>query len=103
MPPITTVNSRSSISVNFDVPVTVSFPVIVNNVPSNVKLLSATAAFDVPSEVKTLLLDAFDIVENPVPDVPDVPLTPEVPDEPEFPDVPDEPEFPDVPDEPESP
>jgi len=47
--------------------------------PSKVKLLSATAAFVVPSEVRTLLLDGLDTVLNPVPldpAVPDVPASP---------------------------
>ena len=76
---------------------------------SNVKLLSATAALVVPSEVKILSLPALDTVLNPVPlepelrDEPDEPLDPEVPDEPLEPEVPDEPELPDEPEEPDEP
>ena len=78
----------------------------VKYVPSNVKLFSATAAFDVPSDVNTLLSAAVETVVNPVPDVPDeplVPLEPDVPDVPAAPDVPEEPLVPDEPDVPEEP
>ena len=84
-------------------------PIIVNKLPSNVRLPSATAAFVVPSDVNNLLSDGFEIVSNPVPLVPEEPADPDDPDEPEVPvdpDVPDEPEVPvdpDVPDEPEVP
>jgi hypothetical protein len=85
-------------------PVITVLPITVNFDPSNDKLLSATAALVVPSDVNNLLLPKLLIVENPVPDVPlipDVPLVPDVadvPDEPDVADVPLEPEEPDVPD-----
>ena len=60
--------------------------------PSNVRLFSATAAFAVPSDVRTRLSPAEDIVENPVPDEPDDPDVPLVPELPVDPDVPDEPD-----------
>ena len=62
--------------------------------PSNVKLLSATAEFVVPSEVKILLFDGFDIVLKPVPELPEVADVPELPDVPDEPDVPLVPELP---------
>jgi hypothetical protein len=57
-------------------------------------LVSAFALFVAPVDVSILLSPGFDIVLNPVPDVP---ADPETPDEPE---VPEEPLSPDVPDEP---
>jgi hypothetical protein len=98
----------------------VRLPVILNNVPSNVKLLSALTFGDVPSKVITPLSVVPLIDANPelpllpgAPFVPDVPElnpgadVPEVPEKPEVPevipgaDVPDEPLTPDVPEEPE--
>ncbi len=75
-------------------PVTLIEPVNVSIEPLKVKLVSATAAVDVPSDVNTLLSAAFDIAVNPAPevplepDVPETPLTPEEPDVPLVPDVP---------------
>ena len=67
----------------------------------NVKFVCAIAAFvEVPDAVKILKSEGFEIVLNPVPELPDEPLEPDEPDEPEVPLVPDEP---DVPLEPESP
>ena len=60
--------------------VAITLPVTFSVVPSNVKFPSALAAFDVPSDVNTLLSEAFDTVENPVPLVPDEPDAPLVPD-----------------------
>ena len=68
---------------------TIVFPVTVSVEPSNVKLFSATAEFDVPSDVRTRLSPAEDIVLNPVPDEPDVPDDPLEPVEPDVPDVPE--------------
>ena len=55
------------------------------------KLDSATAELVVPSDVNILLSPGVDIVLNPVPLVPDVPLTPLVPDVPLTPLVPEVP------------
>ena len=64
-------------------------------------MLSATAEFVVPSEVKILLFDGFDIVLKPVPELPEVADDPDDPDDPEVADVPDVPEEPLVPELPE--
>ncbi len=66
----------------------------------NVKLVSATAAFELPSEVNTLLSLAFDIVVNPVPLEPLEPLEPGEPGEPVLPLVPLDPLEPGEPGEP---
>ena len=70
----------------------------VNVDPSNVKFDSALAELDVPSDVNILLSLKFDIVLNPVPELPDDPEVPDEPDDPEVPEVPDEPDDPEVPD-----
>jgi len=75
-------------------------PSIVSVVPSNFKLASAFAAFDVPSEVNILLVPALAIVENPVPEVP---VEPEEPDDPVCPEEPDDPDDPVCPEEPDDP
>ena len=54
-----------------------ALPVIVSIDPSNIKLASAFAAFDVPSDVSTLLSAAFAMVVNPVPLVPLLPAVPD--------------------------
>jgi len=83
-----------------NVPFINTFPFIFNVVPSNVKLLSATAEFVVPSEVSILLLPKLEIVLKPVPELPLEPEVADVPDEPEVADVPELPEVPLDPDKP---
>jgi hypothetical protein len=81
-------------------PVTLTDPVTSKKLPSNLKFVSATAAFVVPSEVSILLSAGFDTVLNPVPEVPDEPVEPEDPVLPEEPLEPVEPDEPEVPVEP---
>jgi len=58
-------------------------------------LIEAVAAFVVPSDIIIRLIPELLIVENPVPEEPDVPLDPEFPEVPLTPDVPDKPDEPD--------
>ena len=53
----------------------------------NVKPLWAIAPYGVPSEVRTLERDGLVTAVNPIPEVPDEPLSPDDP----IPEVPDEP------------
>jgi len=90
-------------------PVILTDPVTSKKLPSNLKFVSATAAFVVPSEVSILLSAGFDTVLNPVPEVPDEPVEPEDPVlpeeplEPVEPELPEDPLVPEVPEEPEVP
>jgi hypothetical protein len=81
-------------------PVTLTDPVTSKKLPSNLKFVSATAAFVVPSEVSILLSAGFDTVLNPVPEVPEEPVEPDDPVDPEDPLEPVEPDEPEVPVEP---
>ena len=88
------------VPVEVRLPLILVLPVIVNVLPSNVKLASAFAVLVVPREVNTLLSTGLVIVLKPVPDVP---LEPVEPDEPVDPDEPLEPVDPEEPVEPEEP
>ena len=54
-------------------------PVTVNLLPSKLRFASATAAFEVPSEVRIRLFAALATVENPAPCAPCAPLLPLLP------------------------
>jgi len=81
-------------------PVILTDPVTSKIDPSNLKFVSATAAFVVPSEVSILLSAGFYTVLNPVPEVPDEPVYPLLPEDPELPEEPLEPVEPELPEDP---
>jgi hypothetical protein len=80
------------------VPEATILPVIFSVLPLKLRLVDAVAALVDPSDNNTLPSPGLNIVLNPIPEVPEVPVDPDVPELPAVPEDPALPAGPDVPD-----